>query len=403
MRRLSTRLRPSRERGAVAILVTILLSFGVVFGSLAISADVGRIMSERRELQNGADAASMALAQYCAAADAACTTAGAPTAIKPLANANAKDQKAAISSVCAGGVPGIAAACEAGVASNLGKCTPRPTWLAAGVPYVEVKTKTETASGGSVLGTPFARALSGGSPGTTVTSCARAAWGPPGAYTATVPVVISACEWKRSTTNGTVYQAAPKGAAPGYGTPPAQTAWPPSSAEITIFLKTTTSVPCAINGKDTAGGFGYVLDSAGNCQASLSINSWAQINTGSSTPCEPTLSTLRGTVIDLPVFDCLIKSGTVPAGGISGYPDCTGATGGGANSYYHVVGWAKFFLSGYKVGGSQEKPSYLTGNVPCTGGNRCLSGWYVAGPLSGATSIVPGGSSFGAYAVLPAG
>jgi hypothetical protein len=173
------------------------------------------------------------------------------------------------------------------------------------------------------------------------------------------------------------------------------------------MLKSTTVAPCAINGKDTAGGFGYVVDSAGNCQANVSINDWAQIDAGSSPPsgCYDAVAALRRTVVELPIFDCLIKAGSLPTGDISGYPDCTGASGGGSNSYYHVVGWSKFYLTGYKVGGSQEAASLLSGTVPCTGGDRCLSGWYVTGTLDRAGTIVPptSGNNFGAYVVLPAG
>jgi hypothetical protein len=149
-----------------------------------------------------------------------------------------------------------------------------------------------------------------------------------------------------------------------------------------------------------------VVDATGNCQAQISSNDWAQIDTGSSAPngCTSVVSGLRGTVINLPVFDCLVRSASQPTGGISGYPDCTGNSGGGNNSWYHVVGWAKFYLTGYKIGGSQQAASLLTGSVPCTGGDRCLSGWFVSGTLD-APSIVPptGFNNFGAYAFVSAG
>ncbi|MBC9822498.1 pilus assembly protein TadG-related protein [Terrabacter sp. MAHUQ-38] len=398
-----------RERGAVAVIVTVIMASGAVMGMLALSVDVGQIMSERRQLQNGADASAMALAQLCAKQDAtACSTSGARTAIKPLANANANDQLSEISSVCANGVAAITATCEAGNAAELSKCPQTPGWLVSGIPYVEVKTKTETSAGSTVL-TPFAKALTGNAAnaGSTVYACARSAWGSPGQYTAKVPIVVSECEWKNNTSNGTVYQTGPAGPAPGYGTTSGQTPWPAASAEITIYLKSTTTVPCAINGKDTAGGFGYVDDSAGNCAAAVSINDWASINTGSSPPsgCYDAIAALRGTVVELPIFDCLVKAASTPTGGISGYPDCTGATGGGANSYYHVIGWAKFYLTGFKVGGSQEAASLRSGVVPCSGGDRCLSGWYVTGTLTGPGTIVPPtpGNNFGASLVAPAG
>ena len=51
-----------RDRGAAAVLVTVLLAGGVIMGMLALSVDVGTLMLERRQLQNGADATSLALA-----------------------------------------------------------------------------------------------------------------------------------------------------------------------------------------------------------------------------------------------------------------------------------------------------------------------------------------------------
>jgi len=406
--------RAAREHGAVAVIVSVLLATGVVMGSLALSVDIGQIMSERRQLQNGADASAMALAQLCGKSDPSCaaTSATSPgndpaaAAVKPLADANANDQRAAVSNVCASSVTTIPVACEAGDASTLTKCGPKPGWLVSGIPFVEVKTRTETSSGGSTILTPFARALTGSTSGTSVIACARSAWGPPGDYTAKVPIVVSECEWIRNTTSGTVYQTGPAGPAPGYGTSAGQTPWPAASKEITIFLKSTSDVPCAINGKDTSGGFGYVDDSAGNCAATVSINGWSQINTGSSAPngCDTVIAGLRGTVIDLPIFDCLVKQGTMPTGPISGYSDCTGAGAGGANSYYHVVGWAKFYLTGYKLSGTGVA-SLRSGTIPCANGDRCISGWYVTGTLTGAGTIVPPtpGNNFGASLVLPAG
>lgn len=79
----------TNERGAVSVLVAILLV--VLLGFVAIAVDVGRIYSERAQLQNGADASAIALAQKCArnAADPDCS-ATSPLAAS-LANQNALD------------------------------------------------------------------------------------------------------------------------------------------------------------------------------------------------------------------------------------------------------------------------------------------------------------------------
>lgn len=76
--------RRRRERGGVAVIVAVLLAGGVLIGMLALSVDVGQIMYERRQLQNGADATSLALAQRCAANEADCD----PTNVSSLLSAN---------------------------------------------------------------------------------------------------------------------------------------------------------------------------------------------------------------------------------------------------------------------------------------------------------------------------
>jgi len=54
------------ERGVVAAIVAILLGTGVLLGMGALVIDVGQIYQERAELQNGADAAALAVAESCA-------------------------------------------------------------------------------------------------------------------------------------------------------------------------------------------------------------------------------------------------------------------------------------------------------------------------------------------------
>ncbi len=394
-----------RDRGAVATIVTIICTLGVVVGMLAISADMGSIMSQRRSGQNSSDAAAMTLAFACSRRDATICSSTATTAPAITSIASANSSSATVTDACASAVARTVAGgsvplaeCPAGVTADLGSCMPATTTTGL-LSYVEVRTR-------STASTPFGGALNAGST-RPVPACARAAWGPPGQYTARVPIVVSECEWNNNTSNGTVYQTGPAGAAPGYGTAAGQTPWPALSAEIVTLLKSTGAVPCAINGKDTAGGFGYVQDPAGNCSIAVNIGDWAQINTGSSPPsgCDTVIAAYQGTVVELPIFDCLVKQGTPPTGPITGYSDCTGAGAGGANSYYHIKGWAKFYLTGYKVGGSQQAASLRSGSVPCSGGDRCISGWYVSGTLSGAGTPSPPtpGSSFGANVVAPAG
>jgi Flp pilus assembly protein TadG len=405
------RVRHTGERGAAAVLVAILFAGGAVMGMLALSADIGSIMNERRQLQNGSDASSMALAQLCAKNDPVCTDANAPAGIKPWANANAKDQLSTISNVCASGVAGITNPCEAGSASELAKCAPAPSWLTGGIPFVEVKTRTESTSGNTVL-TPFARVLTGSS-GTSVASCARAAWGQPGAYSGTIPMTLSACEWKEQTNNGTDWvQDKPAGAFPGYGGA-GQPSWPAVTKEVTILVHDPgdESGDCDWNGKDTSGGFGWVSNS--NCAATVTTDGWAQIDTGNNTPqtCKDIIPTLVGKVLSLPVFDCLVASNGAPVGPPPTTPgacDPTQQQSSGNNSWYHIGGWAQFYLSGYSLT-SDTRPSVMPGGATdCSAGNgngsRCIFGWFLKGQLDATSIIPPGGpNNFGTYTVLPAG
>jgi Flp pilus assembly protein TadG len=77
------------ERGAVSVIVAILLV--TLLGFVAIAVDVGVIYSERAQLQSGADASAIAMAQKCArdATDAECSTTS--TLATSLANQNALD------------------------------------------------------------------------------------------------------------------------------------------------------------------------------------------------------------------------------------------------------------------------------------------------------------------------
>ncbi|ACL40610.1 conserved hypothetical protein [Pseudarthrobacter chlorophenolicus A6] len=86
MRRLGA---DNTEKGAVSVIVAILLV--TLLGFVAIAVDVGAIYSERAQLQSGADASAIALAQKCArdTANADCSTTS--TLAGSLANQNSLD------------------------------------------------------------------------------------------------------------------------------------------------------------------------------------------------------------------------------------------------------------------------------------------------------------------------
>ncbi|WP_427172035.1 pilus assembly protein TadG-related protein [Arthrobacter sp. 92] len=85
------------ERGAVVVVVALLMLVLLGFGAIAV--DVGMLYAERTQLRNGADAAALAVAQKCAKnlSDPDCSTTS--TLAGSLANGNANDNLSNIKSL----------------------------------------------------------------------------------------------------------------------------------------------------------------------------------------------------------------------------------------------------------------------------------------------------------------
>lgn len=414
--------RAERERGGVAVtVVAFFLGSSVILGMLAISVDLGNLTFERRQVQNGADATSLALASECAADAANCD----PTQVEDLLGANSYDTAGQYRTdrytpgVCARGTvdqvgPLDGVECvTAGDINDLAECPELPDWLAAepAIPYIETYAATETATGDELF-LPFSRALVGGSSGDAGTSaCARAAWGIPVGHSASLPLTISTCEWDLQTNSGDDFVAnGPTGAKPGYG---ASNPWPDPSREIVIQQHDPgdDESDCDWNGKDTSGGFGW-LDST-SCETEVSDDDWVHIKVGASVPndCKPELPNLHETVIDIPIFDCLVGDAALAVGDPPTTPvgvcDPTKPDTSGNNTWYHLAGWAKFYVSGYSFPGNTSGGSSLPGGYNCSGSEKCLTGWFVTGTISDAPSIAPPGDpldgDFGVVAIKPAG
>ena len=411
------------ERGAVATVVALLMGFGVVFGVLAVGVDVGNLLWERRQLQNASDAAVLSLAVECGKGNCT-TTAGDTTS---FANANSNDALSTVVSKCSVNVPGSGLPACAAPASGLTDCPALPPAMASmsGLPYVEVRTAS-LSGGGSFVQNWFA-GISGGSDSsqTQVHACSRAAIGAPASGTSDLPITFSACDWQHATGGTTgggggayyaspVYNGANTVGYGGAGQPPwpAAAATPPAQnpgGEVILLAQNppggaTMPTPCpAWNGHALPGGFGILETVSGDdCQLVEYTHHWMHSSTGNNTACD--LSASVGKVINLPIFDC--TSDTMPGTGVTGLP-CD--TGNGSNAYYHRVGFASFYLSGYSLNVTTGLPnkvkSLVSGNFPCNGSDRCISGWFLTGELSAtAISGPPSGSgSFGTFAVVPAG
>lgn len=89
--------RHDGERGAVSVIVAV--TFAVLLGFGAMAVDVSMMFAERTQLQNGADAAALAIAQTCAKYpnNAGCSNTSSLAA--SLANSNANDKLSNVKSI----------------------------------------------------------------------------------------------------------------------------------------------------------------------------------------------------------------------------------------------------------------------------------------------------------------
>jgi Flp pilus assembly protein TadG len=401
-RHVACRLSPNGrmgETGAVAILVATLLGTGVLLGAAALTMDTGSLLYERSQLQNGADAAALTAAKDCASSAACAPSASAGSALTALAGANAADGTTKISSICGSATAvlsntGLTSTCSAS-SGQLVDC-PAVSSAFASAPYVEVRTNTLNADGTTVLPPILAQTLAGGYSGETVRACSRVAWLPGGVPPGPVlPVTFSYCEWKAITgANPPLvagsYVAPPVGAYPGYGVTAPNTAWPAAVNEVTLDTKGSSEPGCpSWNGHVAPGNFG-TLDNV-SCSPTV-VNGWVQGVSGASDPC--TTSTLVpdiGAIAYIPIFDCFTNE-----------PYILGAncTDGKNKDWFHISGYAAFYLTGFyftssgSAGGSIFPPD--NGAQPCSGGSRCVSGWFTTSTLS-TTAGPPGPPPFGTY------
>jgi len=410
----------------------------------ALTIDVGNINADRRQLQNGSDAVALAVARTCAITGT-CPNANDST-LKPLANANAADGFTKIRRVdgqtpwtTSTGTPtasGTQAICGVGPGlyfcptswtsstGNLQECPPVSSASSA-ANYVRVYAETESANAAhdTILPYSFGAAIAGAGTGANQQTCSSVAWGTIAGGPA--PITISYCEWAHATGNdpanpgsGTgTYAASPDATAPGYGGAPPQPAWPYPAAplpaapipgnEIIISLQGTANTTCPTwNGHDVPGGFGY-LSTASSCNTPVSPTGWLQTSPGNSLTSACDFSQFFNTVIYLPVFDCtkFSNTGSPTSPPIAGDPNCLQGTGN--NTWYHVEGYAAFYLSGYKTGGGPSDTRDRTQAAanpkpPCSGNDRCLSGWFLKGlaaqPLA-PPPIGPPGPPLGQYTI----
>ena len=358
------------ERGAMGVLIAVLIGGGVLLGMGALAIDVGQLYQNRAELQNGADAAALAVADSCALGT--CTTGIA----NQYATGNASKltgYNAAVNLVCGSGT-GMAA-CP-GSTGAIYDCPAPP---AAGTNYVDVHTSTLTASGSTLLPPMFARALLGNSSyaGTNVKACAQAEWGPPTSAN-TIAFTISACSWYTYTNNGTNFAQPPP-----Y---PPNTVPPPSDDHILFEhgSKNSTTGGCPLDnssGADGPGNFGWTND-LGNCSTFINNGTYGgQTGTPASGDCKTAIYNdwLNKTLVYLPVY--------------------TTITGTGNNQTYTLLGFAAFVITGYHITGSFQQPDWLNPANNCTGNQFCIYGYFTQGLIPSTGGVGGNGNGLGASIV----
>lgn len=332
--------RRDKEQGAVSILVALLMV--VLLGFAALAVDVGLLYSEKAQLQNGADAGSLAIAQKCASNlnHTECDTTS-PLA-RSLADSNALDARSNVSNV-----------------------------------VVDKTARKVTVTTGAMEqgGTPnrvsliFANAL--GISSSEVTASSSAVWGSPTKGIAPFPLAFSICQVQGQVGGALqLLQSHGDNANPdcNYG---------PSGAVV-------------------PGGFGWLIQQSGQCGAFVDIA--VQLgggDTGNDGPshCDAILNQWaadltagKPVTVLLPVFDQV--------------------TGTGASTKYHLVYFAAYDVKGWTFSGGTHlpmtySPTVTDGGVTksCTGNCRGIIGkfieyvsladGYVLGPTtSGGVSVV---------------
>ena len=396
------------ERGATSVVVVVLL-VPVLFGAAALSLDLGQLLWERRQVQNGADAAVMRAASLCAETPVSCPS-GATPPLTALAGQNANDGTTTIESVCgnslAKAVQPTLALCGVSTGAVI-DCPTVPSSVSTHA-YVEVRTTTKNTDGSTGILSKLHSAANGGSTTTTVGACARAAWGPASPSSLSVlPVTMSFCDWKAQTGYPSAnYPAAPSDSVVpnphgyGYGPSASSNPWPASSWERVVYTKGNPTTCPTWNGHTAPGGFA-TLDGSTSCSVVNAVNGWYEGRPGNARPCDTTqFGNLLGTVVYMPIFDCLQRSPVT----ITASTDCNDA--GGSHLYYHTAGYAAFYLTGWYFSSDLQRSIAPSNLVPCSGGDRCISGWFLKDIISEADlATLSAGSppSFGLTTVQQAG
>ncbi|MBI4935518.1 MAG: hypothetical protein HY828_16680 [Actinobacteria bacterium] len=326
----------------VAVIMVALLGVG------AMVIDLGALYVEKRQLQNGADAAALAVAQDCAGGDCGDEVATS----RQYADLNSNDGQSAVDLVC-------------GKGAGLTPCVaPAPAGAANATGWVRVVTSTKTASGTEVdfVLAPVMDSLAG----STVHAGAVAAWGALGTYR-TIRFIISECEFQQMGGN-LATQTFPTGVSYIY------------SKKGTAKDDKNNDPPCtsSSSGGTVAGNFAWLDADAGDiCRATVTAGMIVGGNPGN----DPEISKK----------DCAAVFAAMKAGEEFVMPIFNQVVGTGQSAQYTVAGFIGFRFTGWQLSGNSwpagfSCPDPYTGQ-PGGGDLRCFRGTF--------TRVVSDGGGFG--------
>ncbi len=249
--------RVKDERGAVAVMVALLLV--PLMGFAAIGVDVAGMWSEHQQLQDGADAGALAIAQDCGRGACGSTTGTA-------------QQYVTLNHIGAG----------------------------AGASVVSLSASSVTVRATATRDHLFAPVL--GLDSSELSADATVAWGSPDGGKAVLPLAFSWCEWKQQTVNGV----------------PSST-----TERVIYLTKSSNTTGCTGPSNNIVpGGFGWLTVNSGTCGTKTSRGDTIHSDPGNSVPsgCSTgSFSSLVGKTVLLPLFDTSAGTGSGATYHLYGY------------------------------------------------------------------------------------
>lgn len=304
------------EHGAVAVIVAVLMV--ALLGFTALAVDVGMLYAERAQLQNGADAAALSVAQTCAR-DLNGTGCTAPaTMAKEYADGNALDGLSNVQSVALNRTAGT----------------------------VTVVTGAQQPGGANTVSLFFARAL--GIPTAAVGARASAVWGSPQAGRTPFPLAFSICQ-----VQGRVDGALQRLQSHGTGA--------------------NSSCNYGPSGAVVSGGYGWLVQDPSVCGGSVDIlvaEGGSATGNDGPTNCDPTLQRWvneltagRDVIVLLPVFNQVTGTGSGASYKLMSF------------AAFSVRGWK--FAGSDLTPKTFRNTSLHAGTLECTGNCRGIIGRFV--------------------------